>query len=92
MSKKKALTLRQRLREDAEKQLDALIKSTVGAISPLAADSGLAVADLAKMVTAGDHKTLRHDMVTHLTNAKERELEKLYNNQMDLIQEDAPRA
>lgn len=88
MSKKKPLSLRQRLRQDAEKQLDNLLERTAEAIQPVAADSGLSVHDLAKAITPGDHKTLRHDMVTYLTNAKERELEKLYNNQMDLIQGD----
>ncbi|KPK72262.1 MAG: hypothetical protein AMJ84_04555 [Acidithiobacillales bacterium SM23_46] len=88
-TKKKQVTLRQRLRQDAEKYLENLIERTAEAIQPIAKDSGLKVEDLAKLVTSGDHKTLAHDCVTTLTNAKERELERLYNSQMDLIQDDA---
>lgn len=89
---KKNMTLRQRLRQDAEKHLENLMERTAEAIKPIAKDSGLKVQDLAKLVTGGDHKTLAHDCVTTLTNAKERELERLYNSQMDLIQEDSEHA
>lgn len=91
----KALTLRQRLRLDAEKKLDAMV-SNMGAAAVRVCEEHESEIDpallmqLASQPTKG--KTLRHTLITKLTNEKELVLEKLYNNQMDLIQEDVPRA
>lgn len=84
MSKGKRMTLRQRMRADAEKQLHGLIEQAVEALQPIAAKSGLGVADLAKLITPGDHKTLEHTCTTQLANLRERELERIYNDQMGL--------
>lgn len=91
MSKKKSLTLRQRLRLDAEKKLDRMVLAMQGAAVRVQEehDSKIDPAllmQLASQPTQG--KTLRHDLITVLTNEKETALEKLYNKQMDLIQDD----
>ena len=91
MSKKKQevkrLTLRQRLRQDAEKKLDAMISSMRGRAEQCVEEydskinPGLLM-QLASQPTQG--KTLRSKLITELANEREADLERLYNNQMGL--------
>lgn len=79
-----ALTFRQRLREDAKEQLAKIWTQTNLAVGDIALAHGLRPADLAKLLSDGEHKTLHNDMVTTLANNKEAEIEKLYNTQQGL--------
>ena len=92
MSKKsangKGLTLRQRLRADAEKQLDRIVDQADAAVGELLRDTPLITADVMHLSSSKQTKSLRSHMVSALANAKERELERLYNNQIDMLQED----
>ena len=91
----KSLTLRQRLRLDAEKKLDAMLATMQAAGVRVCEehDSSIDPALLMQLSSQPQHgKTLRHDLITKLTNEKEVALEKLYNNQMDLIQEESKSA
>lgn len=81
---KKRLTLRQRLRADAEEKLDGLIKAAGDAVDEILAGTNLAAWDLMHLASSKQNKTLRAHMVTELANQKEAELERLYNNQQDL--------
>ena len=83
--KKKALTLRQRLREQGEVQLEGLLERATERVAELCKGTSVNPAllmQLASQPTRG--KTLRHQLVTVLTNDKEAELEDLYNKQMSL--------
>ena len=91
MAKKKQ-SLRQRLRADAEKKLDRMVLAMQGVGERVCEEhesdmDPMLLMQLASQPTQG--KTLRHDLITVLANEKERALEKLYNSQMDLIQEDS---
>lgn len=88
---KQRVTLRQRLRADAEKKLDAMLASMKAAGGRVCDEHGMDInpallMQLASQPTQG--KTLRHDLVTAIANEKERALEKLYNDQLDMLQED----
>lgn len=90
-TKKKQVTLRQRLRLDAEKKLDVLINSMLHAGERVVEehDTGIDPALLMQLASQPQHgKTLRNDLITKLANEKEAALEKLYNSQLDLIQDD----
>jgi hypothetical protein len=78
------MTLRQRLRADAEKKLDSLIAAAGDAVDEILAGTNLAAWDLMHLASSKQNKTLRAHMVTELANQKEDELERLYNNQQDL--------
>jgi hypothetical protein len=95
MSKKKGLTLRQRLREGAEKKLHLMVLAMEGAANSVLEKhesniDPLLLMQLASQPNGG--KTLRHDLVTALANEAEEELERLYNNQLDLPVEEKARA
>lgn len=85
---KQRVTLRQRLRADAEKLLLVIRDEAIEQLNKVAGEHGIDAKDLAKFLSEGQHKTLRNDLVTLLANNKERELEKLYNDQLDMLQED----
>lgn len=88
MAKNKALTLRQRLRADAEKKLNVLINSMLHAGERVVEehDTGIDPALLMQLTSQPKHgKTLRHQLITVLANEAEDALEKLYNSQMNLI-------
>ena len=90
MSKKKekALTLRQRLRLDAEKKLHLMVLAMEGAAERVLEehDSHIDKMMLLQLTSQPNHgKTLRHDLVTQLTNEAEAELERIYNEQLDLV-------
>ena len=90
MAKNKALTLRQRLRADAEKKLNVLINSMLHAGERVVeeSDTGIDPALLMQLTSQPQQgKTLRNRLVTQLANEKEAALEKLYNNQLDMLQE-----
>ncbi len=81
---KKKLTLRQRLRADGEKQLDALLTKATKAVDDVLEGTPLVAADLMHLASATKNKTLRSRMVGALANAAEAELERIYNNQLKL--------
>ena len=88
----KKVTLRQRMRLDAEPKLDALIHDARLAVNKVAKGTPIGPGLLMQLAASPlDHKTLRHKLVTLLANAAERELEELYNRQvaMNLEGDDA---
>jgi len=89
MAKKKGnvqpMTLRQRLRADADKKLDNLVERATEAVDKILEDTPLIAADLMHLASSKQNKTLRSHMVGVLANSAEEELEKLYNSQMKLI-------
>ena len=92
MSKTKAkgngMTLRQRLRDDADKQLTRLVSMSMEAVEDVLDGTPLIAVDIMHLASAKQNKTLRSHLVGALANAKEQELERLYNKQMDMLQED----
>lgn len=80
----KKLTLRQRLRNDAEAQLDKLVAQAGDAVDQILAGTSLTAWDLMHLASSTQNKSLRAHMVTQLANEKEAELERLYNKQQDL--------
>jgi hypothetical protein len=80
----KKLTLRQRLRNDAEAQLDKLVAQAGDAVDQILAGTSLTAWDLMHLASSNQNKSLRAHMVTQLANEKEAELERLYNKQQDL--------
>lgn len=87
MAKKKAMTLRQRLRADADKRLDALERAMISAAVRVCEenDTELNPALLMQLASQPKHgKTLRHQLITDLANEAEAKLEAIYNNQLPL--------
>lgn len=88
----KKLTLRQRMRQDAEPKLDALIREARIAVEKVVGGTRIAPSLLMQLAASpAEHKTLRHKLVTMLANDAETELEALYTRQvaMDLGGADA---
>lgn len=86
----KKLTLRQRMRQDAEPKLDSLVREAWKAVDAVAKDTPIPCALLMQLAASpGDHKTLRHKLVTMLANDAERELEALYSRQVAMFPGDA---
>jgi hypothetical protein len=80
------LTLRQRLRADAEKKLDQILKDLDQAAARVLDQAGTDIAtwDLLHIAGSKQNKSLRAHLVTKLANEAEAELERLYNNQQKL--------
>ena len=89
-AKKKNLSFRQRLRNDAAEELYALkLKFEEAAESELiAANTGVSKYDIFRLLSGGQTKTLEERLITELANEKEAALENIYNRQMDLIPEE----
>lgn len=87
MSKKK-LTFRQRLRADASDYLDTLINTVHNSAAAVASETGATSKDLLRLACGGHVKSLREAVITKLANAREAELEAIYNQQQDLLGED----
>ena len=88
MPTKKKLTLRQRMRDAAEKKLDRLVDAMRAAGKHVCDEDKVGldpslVMQLASQPEQG--KTLRHQLITELANEAEAELEKIYNDQLNLI-------
>ncbi len=88
MSKKEAkrLTLRQQLRADATEKLDALERLMETAASRVCeeANTNINPYDLMRMMTSGQNKTVREQLVTDLANEAEAKLMQIYNDQLSL--------
>ena len=85
-AKAKPMTFRRRLRADAEKKLDSMLNTVwILACEAVKADgSATKPADLMRLLSSGQTKSLRNRLVTKLANEKVAELERIYNNQQEL--------
>jgi len=82
------MSLRKRLREQAAGQLDGLVEQIQERATELTRDiDQMWGADLLKLAAGGRTDTIKDKLVTRLTNHKEAELEKFFNQQqqMDLV-------
>ena len=87
MAKAKKLTLRQRLRQDAEKKLHLMVLAMEGAAERVIEEHNSHIDTLRLMQLASQPnqgKTLRSDLITVLANEAEAEIEALYNKQQGL--------
>lgn len=87
-SKKKKVSFRQRLRNDAQKELAVLVSKATNALSEIAQPAGLTHISLAKLLSGNQTKTLEENAVTTIANRKEAELEEIYNTQLGLLDEE----
>lgn len=79
------MSLRKRLREQASSQLDGLVEKLQERATELTADiDSMWGTDLLKLAAGGRTDTLKHKLVTRLTDHKEHELEKFFNRQQPL--------
>ena len=79
------MTLRQRLREAAETDLDELIdRLQDDAADLIVQHPKILTKDLLKLAAGGRTDSVRTKVVTALTNQKEVELEKFFNKQQEL--------
>jgi len=85
-AKKKKLSFRQRLRNDAAEQLYALKLKFEEACEQvvIAENTGIEKRDIFKLLAGGQTKTLEEAVITELANEKEATLEYIYNSQQDL--------
>ena len=87
--KSKKLTLRQRLRADAEKKLDGMVEQACERVAGVTEGTSVDFFRLMQLASQPQHsKTLKHDLVTALANDAEDELERIYNDQQKLALED----
>lgn len=85
-SKKRKPSLRQRLRTDAEKKLELLITNVRKEASAVVHETSVDPALLMQLAAQPERsKSLRNALVTVIANDTERKLEKLYNDQMDML-------
>lgn len=86
MAKAKKMTLRQRLRHDADEKIGELEQLVSKAVTDAVEGAGVELNpyDVMRLCTGGQTKSLRERVITELANQKEAELEKIYNDQQDL--------
>lgn len=85
------MTLRAKLREQAAAQLDGLVKEIQERATFLTSDiDQMWGTDLLKLAAGGRTDTVRDKLVTRLTNHKELELEKFFDQQQELPIEEPP--
>lgn len=84
-NKARKMTFRQRLRAEAEDQLEEM-KSDIRlqATESVKAVSAINPFDVMRLACGTQTKSLRYRLVTELANEKEAKLEALYNKQMEL--------
>lgn len=82
----KKMTLRQQLRAQAISKLDELTRlmSTAATRVCEEADTEINPYDVMRMMTAGQNKTVRAQLVTDLANEAEARLLEIWNNQQQL--------
>ena len=79
------MSLRKKLREQATKQLDGLVKEIQDRATFLTSDiDQMWGTDLLKLAAGGRTDTVKDKLVTRLTNHKELELEKFFDQQQEL--------
>lgn len=85
------MTLRAKLREQATSQLDGLVEKLQERASELVKDiDQMWGTDLLKLAAGGRTDTVKDKLVTRLTNHKEVELEKFFDQQQSLPLGDTP--
>lgn len=89
MSKGKKITLRQRLRAAAKRELDRLEGKACEAVAEIVEGTSIDYYSLMKLASTNQGKSLRTELITALANDAEAELEAIYNKQMALIEDDA---
>ena len=82
--KSKKLSFRQRLRAEADTRLTVLQQRMESAAIEVSKDEAISPFDLMRLCCTGMTKTMRARMITQLADAKEAELEQIFNNQQDL--------
>jgi len=79
------MSLRKRLRQQASEELDGLVEKLQERAAELTAGvDTMWGSELLKLAAGGRTNTLKHDLVTKMTNHREHELEKFFNRQQDL--------
>ena len=82
----KPLTLRQKLRLDAEETLDTLNFKGLQYLERLIKDTGIrSPRTLARLIAGGQTGTLRGQCITEIANRKESQLLEMYNQQQELL-------
>lgn len=95
MSKKKnvakqqirKLSFRQRLRLQSAERLDVIAADVRAAVEDTLKSAGTEINpyDVMRLLSGGQTKTLREQLITDLSNEVENELEALYNKQLGLL-------
>lgn len=85
-TKAKAMTFRQRLRAQSGDRLKKIESAMYGAAVRVCeeAETEINPADVMRLMTGGQTKTLRDRLIGEIANETEKELEALYNKQIDL--------
>jgi len=85
-TKAKLMTFRQRLREQAGYKLNSMLNAVqlLAAEAVKAEDSEINPADVMRLASSAQTKSLRWRLITELANEKVAELERIYNNQIAL--------
>ncbi len=91
MKKAKKITLRQRMRARAEKQITDLENLVIVGVTRAAEEAGVELDphDVMRLYGNPNIKYQREKAVIQLANQYEAELEALYNKQMDLLKDDS---
>lgn len=88
MSKgQKAMTLRQRLRADANVKLGEIEQLVADAVGKAVGKAGVELNpyDVMRLCLGGRTKSIRDKLVRELANQAEAELQRIYNDQMNLL-------
>lgn len=79
------MTLRQRLREQSEERLDKIVATMLAACNRVSDEhqTDINMFDVMRLISGTQTKTVRERLVVDLTNEREVQLEKFFNNQVD---------
>jgi hypothetical protein len=83
-TKAKETTLRQRMRADAEKELEELEVQMLATAVRTIGKKAIKPLDLMRLCCGGQTKTVKNQLITDLTNGREAALEALYSKQQGL--------
>lgn len=86
-TKKKAVSFRQRLRTQAQSKLEKILDDADNAIMESVKSNGTAIhrGEIMRLLSGGQTKTLRDQVITELANETEKQLEEIYNTQLGLL-------
>lgn len=89
-TKAKKISFRQRLRNQSAARLADIEQAVVIVVDTqlLSAGAKISSKDVMRLISGGQTKTLREDLITQISNQTEAELESIFNRQMELLKED----
>ena len=90
-NKAKKTSFRQRLRNQSAERLADIEQAVVIVVDTQLLSAGCKISslDVMRLISGGQTKTLREDLITQISHQTEAELESLFHRHMELLKEDS---